>query len=79
MQKAVTLKGTNDGWRLIVNEQASYQEINEELATLVNNIREEKNKENNYQLKILTGNRLLDEEQLQQMIALIDGQASLAM
>lgn len=72
MQKAVTLKGTNDGWRLIVNEQASYQEIKEELATLVNNIREEKNKENNYQLKILTGNRLLDEEQLQQMIALIE-------
>ncbi|WP_018658623.1 septum site-determining protein MinC [Allofustis seminis] len=74
MQKAVTLKGTNDGWRLIVNDQSSYQEIDEALASLIENIHEESSQKSDYLLRISTGNRLIDEKQLAKMKKTIENE-----
>lgn len=76
LQKAVTLKGTNDGWRLLIDDQASYTEIDEALEELIENIHEDHKQKKDYYLTITTGNRLLDSTKIVQIKKMIERETS---
>ena len=59
--KKVTLKGTNEGYFLILNDQASLEEINEELGRLFEQIKKDNKHEQSFDLIIDTKHRILDE------------------
>lgn len=61
LEKKVTLKGTNEGYFLILNDQASLDEINEELDRLFEQIKKDNKHEQNFNLVIDTKHRILDE------------------
>lgn len=61
LKKKVTLKGTNEGYFLILNDQASLDEINEELDRLFEQIKKDNKHEQNFDLVIDTKHRILDE------------------
>lgn len=62
LEKKITLKGTNEGYFLILNDQASLNEIYEELEGLFEQIKKDNKHEQSFDLTIDTKNRLLSEE-----------------
>lgn len=62
LEKTVTLKGTNEGYFLILDDEASLSEIYEELEDLFEQIKKDNKLEQSFDLTINTGNRILSEE-----------------
>lgn len=62
MEKNVTLKGTNEGYFLFLNDQASLKDINEDLKELFEQIKKDNKLEKSFELTIDTGDRILNEE-----------------
>ena len=62
LEKHITLKGTNDGYYLLLNEESSFNEIHEGLEELLEHLKKDYKKEQSYELTIDSGNRLLPEK-----------------
>ena len=62
LEKHITLKGTNDGYYLLINEESSYQEIFEDLDELFEHLKKGDHKDQSFELTIDSGNRLLSDE-----------------
>ncbi|WP_034550677.1 septum site-determining protein MinC [Carnobacterium funditum] len=69
MKQSVTLKGSKDGFVLTLNESASFTAIVEELEQLLEHLKTESKKDDSneknkkIQLEVITGNRLLTDEE----------------
>ena len=62
LEKHITLKGTNEGYFLNVNEESSLDEIKKDLKELYENLKNDTAYEQEYDLTIDSGNRILKEE-----------------
>ena len=62
LEKHITLKGTNEGYYLLLNEESSFNEIHEGLEELLEHLKKDYKKEQSYELTIDSGNRLLPEK-----------------
>lgn len=61
LEKHVTLKGTNEGYYLIINEESSFQEIHQQLNELFDHLKKDEQHNESFDLTIDSGNRLLNE------------------
>lgn len=59
LEKHIALKGTNEGYILIVNEESSIQEIKNDLEELFEHLKKDKTYDKEYDLIIDSGNRIL--------------------
>lgn len=62
LEKHITLKGTNDGYYLILNEDSSLKEIHQDLDELLEHLKKDKNYDQSFELTIDSGNKLLTEK-----------------
>lgn len=62
LEKHITLKGTNEGYHLLLNEESSFNEIHEDLEELLEHLKKDYKKDQSYELTIHSGNRLLPEK-----------------
>jgi septum site-determining protein MinC len=62
LEKHITLKGTNDGYFLFLNEASSLDEIKEDLTKLFEHLKKDTAYEQEYELTIDSGNRILKEK-----------------
>lgn len=62
LEKHVTLKGTNEGYILHLNEESSFQEIHQHLNELFEHLKKDEEHNQSFDLTIDSGNRLLKEE-----------------
>lgn len=77
MQKIVTLKGTKEGFQLLVDQAASYQMILEEISKLIEPLKKEATAKKPLELTIKTGNRLFTESEKEEIIHLIEDKSHL--
>ncbi len=59
LEKHIALKGTNEGYKLIVNEESSIQEIKQDLKQLMEHLKKDTTYDQAFDLTIESGNRLL--------------------
>ena len=59
LEKHIALKGTNEGYILVLNEESSIQEINKDLEELFEHLKKDKTYDQEYELTIDSGNRIL--------------------
>lgn len=62
LEKHITLKGTNEGYFLLLNEESSLDEIKENLEMLFEHLKEDNKYKQEYELTIDSGNRILTED-----------------
>lgn len=62
LEKHITLKGTNDGYYLILNEDSSLKEIHQDLDEFLEHLKKDKNYDQSFELTIDSGNKLLTEK-----------------
>lgn len=72
LEKNVTLKGTNEGYFLILNDQAGLKDINEDLEELFEQIKKDNKLEKSFELTIDTGNRILSDKAKEELMNEID-------
>lgn len=72
LEKNVTLKGTNEGYFLILNDQASIKDIHEDLEELFEQIKKDNKLEKSFELTIDTGNRILSDKAKEDLMKLVD-------
>lgn len=61
LEKHVTLKGTNEGYYLIINEESSFEQIHQQLNELLEHLKKDEQHNQSFDLIIDSGNRLLNE------------------
>lgn len=76
LQKCITLKGTNDGYFLILDEFSSLNDIYSELETLLSKIKKDEEYNQEFNLTIDTGYRLLTDEIKEKLLKIIDEQSN---
>lgn len=69
LEKHVTLKGTNEGYYLILNDESSFQEIHQHLDELFEHLKKDDLHNQSYDLIIDSGNRLLKEDFKEKLIS----------
>lgn len=69
--KSVTLKGTNEGFYLYLDDQSSVNKIFEESEELFKNIKKDNQYDESFDLIIDTGNRLLTQEKKEKLSKMI--------
>ena len=69
--KSVTLKGTNEGFHLYLDDQSSIEKIFEESEKLFKNIKKDNQYDESFDLIIDTGNRLLAKEKKDKLSKMI--------
>ncbi len=62
LEKHITLKGTNEGYYLLLNEESSFNEIHEDLEELFEHLQNDRKKDQSFELTIDSGNRLLSDK-----------------
>ena len=62
LEKHVTLKGTNEGYFLLLNEESSLDEIKEHLEKLFKHLKDDNKYNQEYELTIDSGSRIFKEE-----------------
>ncbi len=61
LEKHIALKGTNEGYILILNDESSIQEMKQELEELVEHLKNDKTYDKEYDLIIDSGSRVLND------------------
>lgn len=77
MQKIVTLKGTKEGFQLLIDQAASFKMILEEMSKLVEPLKKEATADKPLELTLKTGNRLFTEKEKEDTINLIEEKSHL--
>ncbi len=72
LQKIVTLKGTKEGFQLLVDQSAAFLTIVEETTKLINPLKKEATAAKPIELTIKTGNRLWNEKEKEEIRTLIE-------
>lgn len=62
LEKHITLKGTNEGYYLLLNEESSFNEIHDDLEELFEHLKKDRKKDQDFELTIDSGNRLLSQD-----------------
>lgn len=78
MEKHITLKGTNEGYFLFLNEESSLGEIKQELESLFEHLKKDTMYEQEYELTIDSGNRILKEKVKESLSKSIQEQTNFA-
>ena len=68
LEKHVTLKGTNEGYYLILNDESSFQEIHQHLDELFEHLKNDNKHNQSFDLTIESGNRLLKDDFKEELI-----------
>lgn len=76
MQKSVSLKGTKDGYQLIVNPAASFLEVESKTEELITQLKKETKAGQQIELTVQTGTRLLTDEEKEKILSLIEENTS---
>lgn len=76
MKKNVTLKGTNDGYHLLLNDDSSLKSIYEETDELLTKINKESKEQNEFEIIVNTGNRLFSKEEKDKLEKIITEKSS---
>lgn len=71
LEKHITLKGTSDGYYLLLNEESSFTEIHEGLEELLEHLKKDYKKDQSFELTIDSGNRLLPEKAQKTLTSMI--------
>ena len=71
LEKHITLKGTSDGYYLLLNEESSFSEIHEGLEELLEHLKKDHKKDQSFELTIDSGNRLLPEKAKKTLTSMI--------
>ncbi|GEQ33949.1 septum site-determining protein MinC [Marinilactibacillus psychrotolerans] len=77
MQKVVTLKGTKDGFQLLVDQAAAFQTVLDEMSKLIEPLKKEAAADKPLELTIKTGNKLFTDREKSETIALIEDKSNL--
>lgn len=77
MQKIVTLKGTKEGYQLMIDQTASFQIIKDEIKKLVEPLRKEATADHPLELTIKSGNRLFTTEEKKEVTQLVEEKSHL--
>lgn len=72
VRKSVTLKGTNEGFYLYLDDQASVEKIFEEAENLFKSIKKDNQYDESFDLIIDTGNRLFSQEKKDKLAKIIN-------
>lgn len=72
LEKSVSLKGRNDGYVLLLDDNATFEDILQETKELFEKIKKDEAHEQAFELIIETGNRLLTEPQKEKLTSLIN-------
>lgn len=62
LEKHITLKGTNEGYFLLLNEESSLNEIRQDLQELFEHLKKDNKYNQEYELTVDSGNRVLKDE-----------------
>jgi septum site-determining protein MinC len=76
LQKNVSLKGTKDGYQLIIQSSASFIEVKSETEELINQLKKETKAGQEIELVLKTGNRVFDEEEQEVLRKIIEEHSS---
>lgn len=71
-KKEVALKGTKEGYQLIIQASASFEEVESQTEELIGQLKKETKAGQEIELTIKTGNRLLNEEEKEILRAIIE-------
>lgn len=77
MQKIVTLKGTKDGFQLLVDQAAAFQTVLDEISKLIEPLKKEATADKPLELTIKTGNKLFTDKEKKATITLIEEKSHL--
>lgn len=77
LQKVVTLKGTKDGFQLLVDQAAAFQTVLDEMSKLIEPLKKEAAADKPLELTIKTGNKLFTDREKSETIALIEDKSNL--
>ncbi|WP_244244574.1 septum site-determining protein MinC [Marinilactibacillus kalidii] len=77
MQKIVTLKGTKEGFQLLVDQAASFSTVVEETTKLINPLKKEATAKKPIELTVKTGNRLWDDKEKETITTVIEEKSHL--
>ncbi|API89182.1 hypothetical protein BKP56_07925 [Marinilactibacillus sp. 15R] len=77
MQKIVTLKGTKDGFQLLVDQAAAFQTVLDEISKLIEPLKKEATADKPLELTIKTGNKLFTDKEKNATITLIEEKSHL--
>lgn len=78
LEKHITLKGTNEGYFLFLNEESSLDEIKQDLENLFEHLKKDNMYEQEFELTIDSGNRILKHEVKESLSKTINDQTNFA-
>lgn len=76
MSKKVSLKGTKEGYQLIIQSSASFKEVEEQTEELITQLKKDTKAGQEIDLVVKTGNRLLNEEEQETIREIIEDRSS---
>lgn len=76
MQKQVLLKGTKEGYQLVIQSSASFKEVEQQAEELIHQLKKETTVGQKIELVVKTGNRLFTEKEEERIRSIIEEHAS---
>lgn len=76
MQKSVSLKGTKEGYQLLINQEAAFSEVESETEELITQLKKDINPDQVLELTIKTGNRLFTDKEKESILSLIEAKSN---
>lgn len=76
MHKSVSLKGTKEGYQLLINHEAAFSEVESETEELITQLKKDTKPDQAIELTVKTGNRLLTDKEKESILSLIEDKSN---